>query len=115
MCVRFSGVYGKETRVSATLGAGDACLFLCLGRYEHNRTGRPTADLPRGPTEDHIEDASFAVAPDDQQVGRDTVSYLHNDLPRIAHPQEALHHNPVFLEREDVVVHSSLHQAVSGV
>ena len=43
--------------------------FLFLGRYQYHETGCRLADLLGGPTEDYIQQASFTMTAQNQEIG----------------------------------------------
>jgi hypothetical protein len=64
--------------------------FLFLGRHEYHQTGGRLADLLSGPAEHNIQQASFTMTTQDQQIGLHVCRDLHNDVPGISRAQDGL-------------------------
>jgi hypothetical protein len=62
--------------------------FLFLGRHEYHQTGGRLADLLRGPAEHNIQQTSFTMTAQDQQIGLHVGRDLHNDVPGISRAQD---------------------------
>src|SRR5512132_574697 len=78
--------------------------FLFLGRHEYHQTGCSLADLLSGPAEHNIQEASFTMTAQDQQIGLHVCRYLHNDVPGISRAQDGGDLQPLGFERSHVFV-----------
>src|SRR5215510_720904 len=65
-----------------------------LGRYEQHETRSRLADLLGGPTEHNVQQTSFTMTTQDDQIRFQPGRHLHNDLPGMAHPQDRTDRHP---------------------
>src|SRR2546422_8112377 len=101
---------GAVSLLPRVLYAPLSASFLFLGRHEYHLTGCRLADLLSGPTEDNIQQTSFTMTAQDQQIGLHVGRYLHNHLPGIARAQDGGDLHPLRFEWRHVFLHFFDHE-----
>ena len=83
-----------------------------LWRHEDHQTGCRLADLLRGPAKRNIQQASFTMTAQDQQLSFDGGRHLDNDVPRIARAQDGRDLQALGVERRHVGVQFVDHEGI---